>query len=196
MSNLPCELLDHIVDLLRDNYTSLRNCCLVSKSWIPRTRRYLFAEIDLPTKKRLRWWKKTFPDPSTSPAHYTKSLVVGGPKVVTAADAGADSWIKGFSRVVRLEIAGEEPHSHEWGVAFLPLCGFSPVVKSLHVNRVTYTLRQLITLILSFPLLEDLSMIDCYCGFDEKGGIPDRLAPTTQPSTLPTSTGPTGLLLR
>ena len=76
------------------------------------------------------------------------------------------------------------------------LCGLSPIVKSLHMNKAAYSLRHLIALILPFPLLEDLSMIDCYHGFDEKGGIPDRLAPTAQPSTLPTSTGPTGLLLR
>src|ERR1700753_246461 len=39
---LPAELLDHIADLLRDRET-LESCCLVSKSWIPRARKHLFA---------------------------------------------------------------------------------------------------------------------------------------------------------
>ena len=62
----------------------------------PRTRRHLFAEVDFPSAKRLESWKKTFPDPSTSPAHYTKVLVIGGTKVVTAADAKAVVGSRGF----------------------------------------------------------------------------------------------------
>ena len=89
MSNIPCELLDHITDLLRDNPTSLRNCCLVSKSWVPRARKYLFAEVDFQTtgSPRLQMWKKAFPGPSTSPAHYTKDLAIGCPKLITDASA-------------------------------------------------------------------------------------------------------------
>ena len=49
MSNLPCEILDHIVDLLHDSQTPLRNCCLVSKPWVARTRRHLFAEVEFQT---------------------------------------------------------------------------------------------------------------------------------------------------
>ena len=39
MSNLhlPAETLDHIVDHLHDTKDALRNCCLGSKSWVPRT---------------------------------------------------------------------------------------------------------------------------------------------------------------
>jgi len=81
MSNLPCELLDHIVDLLYNSQTfgrippELRDCSLVSKSWVPRTRRHLFADIHFQTAKRLESWKKAFPDPSTSPACYAKLFV-------------------------------------------------------------------------------------------------------------------------
>ena len=47
MSNpiLPEELLDYIVDLLHDRVVVLRSCCLVPKSWIPRTQRHLFTKI-------------------------------------------------------------------------------------------------------------------------------------------------------
>ena len=42
---LPAELLDYIVDHLHDTKDALKSCGLLSKSWIPRTRRRLFANI-------------------------------------------------------------------------------------------------------------------------------------------------------
>ena len=62
MSNhhFPPELLDYIVDLLRDSQGVLGNCCLVSKSWIPRTRRHLFENIRFDTGKREQSWKEMF----------------------------------------------------------------------------------------------------------------------------------------
>jgi len=108
MSNphLPAELLDHIVGFLRDTEYALRSCCLVSKSWIPRTRKHLFADIQLDTKEDAESWKQIFPDPSTSPACYTKTLLVSCPRVVTAADVEVGGWIRGFSRVVYLKVVG------------------------------------------------------------------------------------------
>jgi len=84
---LPPELLDHIVYLVCDSQVVLRNCCLISKSWIPPTRRHLFADIRFGNAQRLRSRKETFPDPSTSPAHYTKTLIIDCIQVVTIADA-------------------------------------------------------------------------------------------------------------
>ena len=39
--DLPGELLDHTVDHLYDARVTLKSCCLVSKSWVPRTRKHL-----------------------------------------------------------------------------------------------------------------------------------------------------------
>ena len=52
----------------------------------------------------LQSWKTTFPNPSTSPARYTKSLFVNFPQVVAPADAKEGGWIPTFSGVVRLEM--------------------------------------------------------------------------------------------
>ena len=101
--NLPPELLDHIADHLQGTKESFRNYCLVSKSWVPRIRRLLFATINFDTIEKLRSWKKTFPDPSTSPAHHTKSLFFTCLQA-TGADAEVGSWIECFSRVVRLGV--------------------------------------------------------------------------------------------
>ena len=118
MSNLtlPAELLDHIVDHL-DTICALRSCCLVSKSWIPRARRHLFAKIKFDTRQKLHSWKRTFPDPLTSPACYANTLSIDCFRAVTATDAEAGGWIRGFSRVVHLEVGGFRrslsPHSKD-----------------------------------------------------------------------------------
>jgi len=104
---LPPEMLDHIVDLLHDKPETLKKCCLVSNSWVPRTRKHLFATVRFGTKEDLESWKETFPNPATSPAHYAETLLIDCPYVVTAADADAGGWIKDFSRVVNLALDGQ-----------------------------------------------------------------------------------------
>ena len=163
MSNphLPAEILDHAVNFLHNEKSALRDCCLLSKSWIPHTRKHLFAHIKFETETELQVWKETFPDPSTSPAHHAQTLSIGCTDAVTAADAESGGWITGFSRVVHFEVvdpADGSPDTYTM-TSFLPFHGFSPVVKSLRVDFATLPLSQIFNLILSFPLLNDLSVI-------------------------------------
>jgi hypothetical protein len=159
---LPAEMLDHVVDCLHDAQDALRNCCLVSKSWVPRTRKYLFADIRFPTAKSLQSWKETFPDPSISPAHYAETLSVGCLHFVTAADAQVGGWIRGFSHIIHLEVVSRAKYSdpNKLGISLVPFHGISPLIKSLRVvvphlppSRIFFDL------ILSFPLLEDLAVM-------------------------------------
>ena len=159
---LPAEMLDHVVDYLHDTQDTLRNCCLVSKSWVPRTRKHLFADIGFPTAKSLQSWKETFPDPSTSPAYYAKALSVGCFHLVTAADAEVGGWIRGFSHIVHLEVASRAMRSdpNKLGISLVPFHGISPIIKSLRVVVPHLpSSRILFDLILSFPLLEDLAVM-------------------------------------
>lgn len=55
---LPAELLDQIVNHLHDKPILLKKCGLVSKSWIPRTRKYLFANIALHRGARAKMGKR------------------------------------------------------------------------------------------------------------------------------------------
>ena len=194
MPTLPCELLDHIVDILHCSQAPsqklLRNCCLVSKSWVPSTRKHLFAEINFKTAKSLKSWKKTFPDPSTSPARYTKVLSIGGPEVVKTADVeGRRQWIKAFSRVVCLVMDGGSwyyPPARGWVPACILLRGISPVIKSLRVKHVFFSSPRLFDLILSFPLLEDLDVVGCRSLPVGGGGASDGLPVVVQQaSSLP-----------
>ena len=117
-SRLPPEISDSIVDLLHDEAQALKQCCLVSKSWVPRTRRHLFRRIQFEHYADVNAWKKAFPNPANSPAYYTHSLVFAPIEDITAADAEESSWIRAFSNVVRLEV------SNGMRNAFVRLHGF------------------------------------------------------------------------
>ena len=181
---LPAELLDHVVDYLHDTEHALKNCCLVSKSWIPRTRKHIFADIRLEHEDDLESWKETFPDPSSSPGHYTETLLVYCLHVVTAADAEAGGWIRGFSQVVHLKLG----HFNGSADTLLPFHGFSPVIKSLSVVFHLLPPSQTFDLILSFPLLEDLTVATYGVETDDSDGS-DGLPVTTQPPNPPIFTG-------
>ncbi|KAF9789282.1 hypothetical protein BJ322DRAFT_530158 [Thelephora terrestris] len=102
-ARLPQEIIDYIIDLLHNQSRTLSQCCLVSKSWVPRTRKHLFGTIRFRSSADLAAWEKTFPNPLNSPASYTRCLGVNCARIVAAVpeDCG---WIQSFSAVVRLEI--------------------------------------------------------------------------------------------
>ena len=86
----PPEILDFVIDLLRDEPQALKKCSLVSESWIPRTRKHLFATVKFQSSVDLEAWKGTFPDPAGSPAYNSRLLSVRCAESVTIAGAGED----------------------------------------------------------------------------------------------------------
>jgi hypothetical protein len=196
--HLPSEILDLIVDHLHDTRRALRNCCLVAKSWLQRTRKHLFANVDFPFVETLQSWKETFPDPSTSPARYAKTLSVGCLEVVTAADADVGGWIRGFSRVEHLDIRVDTFNFDDPAAALVPFHGLSPVIKSLRVDILALPHSPIINLISSFPLLEDLAVTIHYGRWDETGDGPegDETLTAAQPLTPPMFTGSLELHLK
>ena len=103
--HLPPELTDFVVDLLHDEPETLEQCCLVSKSWVPRTRKRLFRWIQFERPAQVDTWKATFPDPANSPGHHTRSLCIYCAEVFTIKDAGEGGWIQAFSNVVQLTMS-------------------------------------------------------------------------------------------
>ena len=172
---LPQEILDHIVDLLHDHPEALRQCCLVSRSWVPRTRQHLFAEINFLTVNHFKSWKETFPDPANSPGHYAHTMRV----YCDLASTGEGNWTQSFSRVERLTVG---PASGVVNAPLIPFYKFSASLKSLHVVCSTISHSHILHLVRFLPLLEDLTLI----------GYPpiswDGL-PSTLPSTSPAFTG-------
>ena len=161
MSNpptLPPDIFDDLVDLLHDEPELLKECCLASKSWVPRTRKYLFANITFLSAADLGSWKETFPDSANSPAYHTRTLVIRCTELVTVSDAEEGGWIRAFSGVANLEVTVN--HTLWYGkasaISWAPFRRFAPTLKSLHVFPVTIPCPQLFDLVLSSPLLEDL----------------------------------------
>jgi len=179
MSSLALETIDTIIDHLHDEPTTLKACCTVSKSWVPRTRRYLFARVEFnDSTSPLEAWKKTFPDPSNSPAHHTRYLsVYGAPDA--DADASVDDWIRAFHNVEHLVLA----HMHR---SLVPFHGLSPAVRSLHL---TDTNTDVLDIICSFPLLEDLALLDLHLDSEPDLRPRNRSSRRNIPSTSPKLTG-------
>jgi hypothetical protein len=179
--SLPSEILDLIIIHLHDKPTALKACCVASKSWVQRTRIHLFASVEFCAQKSpIERWKKTFPDPSNSPAHHTRRLTISGIPVVTAADTDAGGWIRTFHNIVHLHL--EFTGSEDPRVSLTPFRGLSPTLKSLHLSC---TSPEVLDLICSFPLLEDLALTSLQHGSDT----------WNTPSTSPKLTGSLDLSL-
>jgi len=144
---LPQEILDLIIDHLHDERVTLKTCCVVSKSCVPRTRKHLFAHVEFHhLNSPIGLWKKVFPDPSNSPAHHTHSLHVDERLTNFVKYVGVVDWIRAFHNVEHLRFS----FAHR--AIPVPFYGLSPIVKSLHLRRSPVDLY----LLCSFPLLEDL----------------------------------------
>jgi hypothetical protein len=190
---LPPEMLDYIVDYLHDEPETLKQSCLVSKSWVPRTRNHLFADIGFPTLRRLYSWKEIFPDPANSPARYVKTLFIG-PSIITAADLEVGGWIGGFSRVECLEVVSQGLLPFRPS-PLVPFHGFSPVVKSLRLTFPVLPPPWIFSFILSFPVIEHLTVI-IRGGSVDNGDDSDWLPTATQPLPSPVFTGSLVLYLK
>ena len=181
--DLPEELLDRIVDLLRDSRDALRSCCFVSKSWIPRARKHLFAAVFFETPRQVQSWKDTFPDPSTSPARYVEYLGIGSPWFVTKVGVEEGRWISTFLRVVHLGIVIRRVGTDRY---LTPFEGLSTVT-SLSIDYTADSHSRISDFIRSFPLLDNL-----YVRSDrsaDSGDDIDGRQTTPQPSNSPPFTG-------
>ena len=178
MSNrrVPPEIQDHIVDFLQDNRKALRQCCLVCKSWVPRTRKHLFGFVRFRRLRDIERWNKTFPDPSNSPAHHTHSLSMNPLTDVALAVAGEFDSVQTFSHIVHLEVTGDGESAPLW--MYFPLFRSLNTIKSLRVISFFIPSSQVINLLHHFPLLEDLTLL----GYDEPDE-PQIITPTLAPLT-------------
>ena len=186
-SPLPPEILNLIVDDLYGEPHALKACCVASKSWVSRTRRHLFTRIEFRAgQSTLQSWMTTFPDPSSSPVHHTRSLSIYDPSFFTAAGANARAWIRAFNCVFHLELDAGWWDGRQSDLA--PIHGLSPTLRSFSIVCLYIQSSKFLDIVCSFPSLEDLtfrSLAD-----DE---VPDEW---TIPSTSPRLTGYLDLAVR
>ena len=135
-----------------------------------------------------------FPDPSTPPACYAKTLSFD----FEAPDAEVGGWIQTFSRVVYLDMTSYIDFDELVLSSLIPFHGFSHILKSLRVAVPHLPSSRIFNLILSFPLLEDLAVIPMYDPSADNGDRPEEVKTTTtvQPSCPPRFTGSLELYLK
>ena len=175
-SPLPPEILDHIIDHLHDEPTALKTCCLVSKSWIPRTRIHLFDRVEFQSLGSVKLWMEAFPDPSTSPAHYTSALALFNFETVNAAISEACSWVQSFNRIVefQVEVSGRDSDL----LSLTQLHRLSPLVESLILFYPSIPHPQALDFICSFPLLRDILVCSALYPKDNTyGWVPPQTSP-------------------
>ena len=154
---LPQEIFDLIIEQLCEEQATLKICCLVSKSWVARAQRHLFARVKFAVEPPVESWMKAFPDPSNSPAHYTRDLSICDTRIVYAATTIAQPWIRTFCNVERLTVK-----TTGWGdmrISLIPLCALSPTLKYLCLSYGNISSSEIFNLIYSFRSLEDLVLM-------------------------------------
>ena len=172
--SFPPEIFDHITECLSGHSTALKACCLVSKSWVPRTRKYLFADIRFVgyRESTIQSWVEIFPDPSNSPARCTRDL-----RILEPLPQNESPWIRSFNRVEKLFVS-----AFNWGTSetsLVLLHGLSPTLKSFHLFHCSIPTPEIFNLVCSFPLLEDLTIRRR--GAESDSDSDEWVAPSTSP---------------
>ena len=170
LRSLPPEIFDLITKYLCDYPAALKACCLVSKSWVPRIQKHLFAHIYFGDgESSVDSWTKAFPDPSNSPAHHTRFIWISD----TLSDES--TWVRSFCHIEALAI-----HAYQLAdtidTSLIHLHGLSPTLRSLQLAH--HSISEAFDLIYSFPLLEDLTL-RCWPENDAEGD--EWVAPSTSP---------------
>ena len=123
-------------------------------------------------------WEKVFPDPTNSPAYYTRILTID----LDGEDAEDCNWVRGFSRVEELSLSATDTFS----TSFIPFYHLSCSLVSLHVSSDVIH-PQVFGLIHSLPLLQDLTLTGYdIADLDDRFDGPQN---TVLPLTSPPLTG-------
>ena len=93
-----------------------------------------------------------FPDPLSSPAHYTRTLWILNVWPATPTS----HWLRAFRNVVRLNLV--TPSWDEDRASLVSLHGLWPTLRSIHLSCFSIPPSEVFGLVCSFPLLEDLAL--------------------------------------
>ena len=110
---------------------------------------------------------KVFPNPSNSPAHYTRNLVIFNPSTIPATFKDMGGWVRAFDKVVNFHT---EMFRGDGSPSLVSLHGLSPATKSLFLVYTSAASLGLLNFVCSFPPLEDLALIPYDLGSVPDGG--------------------------
>ena len=181
----PPEMVDHIIDSLQGNPETLKQCCLVSKSWVSRSRKHLFGTVMFVGPDDIAAWKRTFTDTSNSPARHTHTLTIHCPGAFTSADAVESGWISTFSRLDRLVLNNHDKFPNDSEISLVALQNLPPTLKSLSLFSFWISCPHAFAFIRSFPFLEDLTLSGGFANESKE----TQIAISSSTSTSPPLTG-------
>jgi len=154
---VPQDVINEILDQLAtcSDFGSLRACSLVSKSWVPSSRKHLFRTVFF-TSRRVKRWFETFPSPEKSPAHHVRDLRIriGGHHFVPLTFF---ECIPQFTNAEKISLLGPEPGGIpqvQLPSPWIP----PPSVTSLRIETDMFTLMEIRDFIAVLPNLDDLSL--------------------------------------
>ena len=153
LPRIPQDIIDEILDHLGavSDYWSLKSCALVSKSWVPSSRRHLFHTV-LFTMVGVRRWVKALPVPEESPARHVRDLRFSIGDYHGAPEEFAEH-ILWFRNAETLTLLGRGVFQPLWRPS---PWRFPPSITSLAVRVDTVTLLQIRDIMEQLPNLDDL----------------------------------------
>jgi hypothetical protein len=179
-TTLPQELVDAVIDELKCDVGSLRTCSLVSKPWVYRSRKHLFATVNLPTFLVSRWQTSISADPVAplGPHCHVRSLSLH-PAMASAAFGIPETFVghlSSFTEVSRLAIVSSL--WEEWIDAFSDNAlvtkyfgGFGKALRSLELTRVYLNSAVLKALLDVFPWLKEILIFSPMVVNEEVKGV-------------------------
>jgi len=103
-----------------------------------------------------------------SPAHHTRALSIRHPHLITTSDVDT---ILTFCNVERLDVI--TVGCRDARISLAPLHGLFPILNSLYLSFISLPDSEIFSLICSFPLLEDLTLVSLGRGHrDEQWNAP------------------------
>ncbi|KAG6828472.1 hypothetical protein H0H92_007838 [Tricholoma furcatifolium] len=158
-SSLPDELIDLIIDLLANNEDDLQTCSLVCRSWLTRSRYYLFSDIVLNGKNS--GYILDLPQPS--------AFAVNARRLLLTEQHHFPSSLRHFASVTNLYI-----HNSTLVGVMTPSIPLSQII-SLELNTVIFeAFADIIRILCALPCLEMFTQYMCLWT-SERGIIPAGL---------------------
>ena len=175
--HLAQELVDYIIDFLRDDPTTLLQVSLVSRAWVDRTRTHLFESLSITDSKL----SSANPYYLTQLCKYVKTLHFKWP-----TNANPSSILNRFgrSRLHTLAIHFCELHTLDEQAIRRCFAKFPCTsITSLELNYITSTNETFLILLSLFPNVDDLTISACEWK-DEPGANDNHIARRITPPRL------------
>ena len=156
---LPLEIIEEIIDMLVGDTKSLLLCSLVSTSWVHRSRRHLFADIQLHSLSDLQSW---FKNGLGASSNHVRALDLAQNDdfswIIPDSLAGVLNDFTSFHNVQSLTLTGLDLTPFDEYSLTRSFGHFSEHLTSLNVKGMTVHPDALLYFVCMFPKLDNLKL--------------------------------------